>query len=74
MFSDTKGVIRCHKSKNDNTTAKRKGTKRQTKVHKMLHRKLKIGQRKSDFKPSNYTILWNMIVFLINKNTCLNRY
>jgi hypothetical protein len=30
----------------------------------MLHRKLKIGQRKSDFKPGNYTILWNMIVFL----------
>jgi hypothetical protein len=54
--------------------ANRKGTKEQTNVHKILHRKLKIGKRKSHFKPSNYTILWNMSVFLTNTNNCLNRY
>jgi hypothetical protein len=48
-FDDTKGVIRLHKSKKDNTMTKRKRAKGQTMIYKTLHRKIKIEQNESTF-------------------------
>ena len=47
-FEDTKGVIRSHKSKKNrqHNDQNKKKTRRQTMPGKILHRKLKIEQRK----------------------------
>ena len=47
-FKDTKGALRSHKSKKDNTMPKQQRIKRQTMIYKTLHRKLKTEQKQKN--------------------------